>query len=203
MDSLYNNTFLPEGKRCNFEDLKFYGPTQITFAEPVREELKALKGKVSIIQEILLKEENVDSFCASIFNYRIGKAESLIKNLHDFFCILLLKKVKFTYSPQHGVNLWPSSLAYVHNMEIQNIIASRTKSFFTDYITETTTFVSYYIKFRFNDLFGSSFIIKYVSRVIKCLLLFAKKQQKMHIMKNSIKSSLNLLLINYLRGKLS
>jgi hypothetical protein len=197
MNSLYNNdNFLPEGNRCNFQALRIYGPCKMSYAEPTMQQLENMRHDVHNIKSLLLDERNIYKYCGSIFNYRVGKAESLVKNLYDLFHIILYQKIQLTYSPQFGINLWPGYLSYFRNNEIEGIVQQNVSSLFTDFITETTTFLRYHIKFRYNHLFNSSFKKSYLSTVIKCLLLFASKINKIHVIQYSIKNALDLILIN-------
>jgi len=197
MNSLYNNdNFLPEGNRCNFETLQIYGPCQMTYAEPTPYQIEELEKEVGNIINILLTDEYVYNYCATLFNYRIGKAQSLVKNLYLLFETILSRDVNFTYSPQFGINLWPGHLGYFKNELIENIIRSKESLFFTDFITETTTFLRYHIKFRFNNYFGLSFKKKFIFKITHALLLFAAKIHKLHVMQHSIINALDLIIIN-------
>lgn len=198
-NSLYNNTFLPEATQCNFEDLKVYGPFQVSYDEPSHTQLRDLHRKVETIITSLLTEEIIDAFCKQIFNYRIKKAVSFVKNLYDFFFILLYQPVKFTYSPQFGITLWPGKLAYVRLPTIETLIQPNVSLLFMDYITETTTFLRYHIKFRFNKKFNSAFRKQFCRKVIKTLLIFSSKIEKMHVMKTGIENALKLIQIHQSR----
>lgn len=198
-NSLYNNTFLPEAKQCNFEDLKVYGPFQASYDEPSRIQLEELYKEVETIITSLLTDEVIDAFCKQIFNYRIKKAESFIKNLYDFLYILLYQPVNFTYSPQFGITLWPGKLAYVRLPSIEKIIQPHVSLLFMDYITETTTFLRYHIKFRFNNKFNSGFRKQFCGKVIKTLLMFSNTIKKMHVMKTGIENTLKLIQIHQSR----
>ena len=198
-NSLYNNTFLPEATQCNFEDLKVYGPFQVSYDEPLEHELEELYKMVDSIISSILTEKVVNSFCKQIFNYRIVKAESFIKNIFDFLHILLYKPVKFTYSPQFGINLWPGKLSYVRLPTIEEMIQPHVSLLFMDYITETTTFLRYHIKFRFNQKFDISFQKKFCKQVIQCLLKFSISIRKLHTMKTGIQNALELIQIHQLR----
>lgn len=198
-NSLYNNTFLPEATQCNFEDLKVYGPFQVSYDEPLEHELQELYKTVDSIISSILTQKVVNSFCKQIFNYRIVKAESFIKNIFDFLYILLYKPVKFTYSPQFGINLWPGKLSYVRLPTIEKMIQPHVSLLFMDYITETTTFLRYHIKFRFNQKFDISFRKKFCRQVIQSLLMFSVSIKKMHTMKTGIQNALELIQIHQLR----
>ena len=196
-NSLYNNTFLPEATRCNFEDLKVYGPFQGSYEDPSEHHLQKLQSIVDNMILSLLSPETINSFCKQIFNYRIAKAESFIKNMYDFFYVLLYKPVKFTYSPQFGIALWPGKLPYVRLPIIETIVQPLVSSLFMDYITETTTFLRYHIKFRFDHVFHITFKKQFCQQVIECLLSFTNSINKMHTMKNGIETALLLLQINH------
>lgn len=198
-NSLYNNTFLPEATQCNFEDLKVYGPFQVSYDEPLEHELQELYKTVDSIISSILTQKVVNSFCKQIFNYRIVKAESFIKNIFDFLHILLYKPVKFTYSPQFGINLWPGKLSYVRLPTIEEMIQPHVSLLFMDYITETTTFLRYHIKFRFNQKFDISFRKKFCKQVIQSLLKFSISIRKLHTMKTGIQNALELIQIHQLR----
>jgi len=204
MNSVYNNTnniFLPEGIQCNINNLKHYGPFTVSNEDPSESEIYNGTNKINTIQNILLKYENINYFCGIIFNYRIGKAESFVKNLYDFFYIILFKTIKFTYSPQYGINLWPGHLGYLKNETIENIVKEQLSIFFMDYIVETTTFLRYHIKCRYNHMFDIKFRKKYLSAVIQCLLIFGKKNNKLHIMKSCIENTLKLIQIDIIKTK--
>ena len=198
-NSLYNNTFLPEATQCNFEDLKVYGPFQVSYDEPSEQDLQELYKMVDSIISSILTPKVVNSFCKQIFNYRIVKAESFIKNIYDFLYILLYKPVKFTYSPQFGINLWPGKLSYVRLPTIEKMIQPHVSLLFMDYITETTTFLRYHIKFRFNQKFDISFRKKFCRQVIQSLLMFSISIKKIHTMKTGIQNALKLIEIQQLR----
>ena len=68
-----------------------------------------------------------------------------------------------------------------------------------DYITETTTFLRYHIKFRFNKNFNTTFRKEFCKQVIQCLLKFAISIQKMHTMKTGIQNALQLIQIHQSR----
>lgn len=196
MNSLYNNEdFLPEGNRCNFEALKIYGPCQMTYAEPTSNQLKDLEKDLEHIIDALLDDDHVYKYCSTLFNYRIRKAESLVKNLYLFFHTILYQTVHFTYSPQFGINLWPGHLGYFRNAKIEAILKQKESLFFTDFITETTTFLRYHIKFRFNHYFGLSFKKKFIFKVTRSLLLFGAQIHKLHVMQHSITNALDLIFI--------
>tara|TARA_B110000008_G_scaffold279089_1_gene324852 strand:- start:1379 stop:1990 length:612 start_codon:yes stop_codon:yes gene_type:complete len=200
MDSVYNNTnFLPEGVRCNINNLQHYGPFTVSNEDPSQHEINCGTKCIENIKKILLKHSNIDYFCGSIFNYRIGKAESFIKNLYDFFRIILFKKIKFTYSPQYGINLWPGHLGYLKNETIENLMQDQLCVFFMDYIVETTTFLRYHIKCRYNDMFNNKFRKQYLLAVIQCLLIFGKKNNKLHIIKSCIENTLLLIQIDIVK----
>ena len=200
MDSLYNNTnFLPEGNRCNFEDLKIYGPFQCSYAEPTPEQQQQCYEVVLRLQNILLGEQCINHYCGKIFNYRIGKATSLVKNLYDFFFVILVKEVKFTYSPQFGINLWPGQLGYTRCPEAEELLHSHVSLVFGDYITETTTFLRYHIKFRYNHIFDNKFRKLFLQKTIASLLHFAISIGKLHTMQTSIVNALKLIQIDNLR----
>lgn len=158
-----------------------------------------LKQQVQQIRDLLLSDDIVDDFCKQIFNYRIAKAQSFIKNIYDFLQVILYKQVKFTYSPQFGINLWPGTLSYVRLQSIEQIIANKVSLFFMDYITETTTFLRYHIKFRFNDVFNNTFRKTFCQQVIQCLLRFSQSIHKLHTMKTGIETALSLMQINHSR----
>ena len=198
-NSLYNNTFLPEATQCNFEDLKVYGPFQASYNEPSEQEMQNLYKTVDNITSSLLTQKVVNSFCKQIFNYRIVKAESFIKNIYDFLYILLYKQINFTYSPQFGINLWPGKLSYVRLPTIENMVQPHVSLLFIDYITETTTFLRYHIKFRFNQNFNTAFRKAFCRQVIQCLLKFAVSIKKMHTMKTGIQNALQLIQIHQSR----
>lgn len=198
-NSLYNNTFLPEATQCNFGDLQVYGPFQGSYDEPSSYEMQNLELEVLHIRDLLLSDSIIDDFCKQIFNYRIAKAQSFIKNIYDFLQVILYKEVKFTYSPQFGINLWPGALSYVRLQSIEQIVAKKVSLFFMDYITETTTFLRYHIKFRFNSVFNNNFRRAFCQQVIKCLLHFSQSIDKLHTMKTGIETALLLLLINHSR----
>ena len=198
-NSLYNNTFLPEATQCNFEDLKVYGPFQVSYDEPSEQDLQELYKMVDTIISSILTPKVVNSFCKQIFNYRIIKAESFIKNIYDFLYILLYKPVKFTYSPQFGINLWPGKLSYVRLPTIEKMIQPHVSLLFMDYITETTTFLRYHIKFRFNQKFDILFRKKFCRQVIQSLLMFSISIKKIHTMKTGIQNALKLIEIQQLR----
>lgn len=195
-NSLYNNTFLPEATRCNFEDLKVYGPFKASYKDPSKEQMQQLHSTVDNIISSLLTPSIVDSFCKQIFSYRIAKAQSFVKNIYDFLHIILYKPVTFTYSPQFGINLWPGKLSYVRIPVIEALLQPLVSLLFMDYITETTTFLRYHIKFRFDNMFNACFKKQFCRQVIECLLTFASSLQKMHTMKTGIETSLLLLQIH-------
>ena len=178
-NSLYNNTFLPEATRCNFEDLKVYGPFQASYEDPSEHQLQNLQRMVNKMVSLLVTPEIVNSFCKQIFNYRIAKAQSFIKNIYDFLYVLLYKPVKFTYSPQFGI-LWPGKLSYVRLPSVEAMLQPLVSSFFMDYIAETTTFLRYHIKFRFNSVFTATFKKQFCQQVIECLLSFANSINNAH-----------------------
>lgn len=197
MNSLLNNdAFLPEGNRCNFEKLKIYGPCTMSYDEPAPNELQKIQKDALLIKEMLLDDINVYKYCGSLFNYRIGKAESFVKNLYILFNTILLHDVQFTYSPQFGINLWPGHLGYFRNKEIEEKVQTNVSLLFTDFITETTTFLRYHIKFRYNHMFHHGFKKIYILKVIKALLYFASTVNKVCVMQHSIENALNLILIN-------
>lgn len=195
-NSLYNNTFLPEATRCNFEDLKVYGPFQASYEDPSEHQLQNLQRMVNKMVSLLVTPEIVNSFCKQIFNYRIAKAQSFIKNIYDFLYVLLYKPVKFTYSPQFGIALWPGKLSYVRLPSVEAMLQPLVSSFFMDYIAETTTFLRYHIKFRFNSVFNATFKKQFCQQVIECLLSFANSINKMHTMQTGIETALLLLQIH-------
>ncbi len=198
-NSLYNNTFLPEATRCNFEDLKVYGPFQASYEDPSDYQMQQLCSTVDSMVSAILTPDIVNSFCKQIFNYRIAKAQSFVKNIYDFLHILLYKPVKFTYSPQFGIAFWPGKLSYVRLPTIESMLQPLVSSLFMDYITETTTFLRYHIKFRFDDVFNVAFKKQFCQQVIECLLTFANSINKMHTMKTGIETALLLLQIHQSR----
>ena len=158
--------------------------------------MQQLHSTVDNIISSLLTPSIIDSFCKQIFSYRIAKAQSFVKNIYDFLHIILYKPVTFTYSPQFGINLWPGKLSYVRIPVVEKLLQPFVSSLFMDYITETTTFLRYHIKFRFDNMFHTSFKRQFCKQVIHCLLTFASSLDKMHTMKTGIETSLLLLQIH-------
>ena len=108
----------------------------MTYAEPTLNQLKDLEKDLQHIIDALLDDDHVYKYCSTLFNYRIRKAESLVKNLYLFFHTILYQTVHFTYSPQFGINLWPGHLGYSRNAKIEAILKQKESLFFTDFISD-------------------------------------------------------------------
>lgn len=190
--------FLSEGNQCNLQNIQFVGPYHVTHEEPTQEELQHGKRQTHRLLQLLL--DNTYVICGKIFNYRVNKSESFLQNLHDFFSILIYRKLHFYYSPQYGFSFWPNELGFISLKAIDVFFQeeSMLHVFFEDYITETTTFVRYHNQYRFDYMFGEAFRLQFIKKCISSLIEFGDSLGIKWLMISCIRSALDMLYIRRL-----
>lgn len=183
-----------EGNRCNHIDIKKLKPYEDSHQEPTDAEYAyacdVVKNK---LRPYLNSRKFSHNFIKQLFRYRINTCESLMHNVIELFSIMLRKKISFVYSPDKGISIWPMELGFFKDKYIEDIFKDKEHFYFADYIHETTTFVRFHFKWRFDHVFLKKIII---NNCIHDMLYFAYLEGRFFLMRDVITTSLNMILFS-------
>ncbi len=184
-----------QGQRSNFRNLQHIGPRTGLHEEPSEDQLHVGYDNAQRIKKLLLSKKFIETFTNKTFSYRIFKSEGLIQNLFEFFSILLKKQIKLYYSPNFGISLFVFDLGFIRFAELEKLLHEKPYIFFEDFISETTSFVTYHYDYRFDYLFDHSFRMNLIKKIIENLLNFADRLKRKYLLSSCIKCALDMLLI--------
>lgn len=184
-----------QASQCNYKQCHEVKEQRIVHDEPTAQDKKTAREEMKSFLAYLCGKGN-PKFVSQLFRYRLAEKDSFMENLYKFVYLIQKKKIQFTYSPQYGISLWPHDVGFQRMPEIEASLQESSHFFFNDYITETTTFLTYHIDFRFMDLFDQNFRYTFLKRSIETLLRVAYLMHRSKLLQDMLKSSLLMLAIN-------
>jgi len=140
------------------------------------------KACVAVAQKFtasLLTKDFAKRFCGEIFYYRLH--EGLVATLRQFFRALLFEPFHLICSPQFGTALSKPLLGFQTTLRCEEFLRSP-ELYFEDYISETTTFVTFHMKYKFDAMFDSAFRVALCRRCIEVLLNIAAEENQLQNM---------------------
>jgi len=183
-----------EGNRCNRIDIKKLKPYEDSHQEPTDAEyVYACNVVRDKLRPYFHSRTFSNNFIKQLFQYRINTCESLMHNVTEFFSIMLRKNISFVYSPDKGLSIWPMELGFFRDKYIEDTFKNMEYFYFADYIHETTTFVRFHFKWRFDKIFS---IKTFISNCIHDMLYFAYLEGRFHLMRDIIITSLNMIMFS-------
>lgn len=181
--------------RINYQAHHEVKEERLEHEEPTVDEKRRAQSRAEGFAAFLCGSGN-HAFVSQILRYRVAKDESLMENLYKFLYLVRKKKIEFTYSPQYGLSLWPHDVGFQRIGAMEQSLQANPHHFFSDYITETTTFLLYHIDFRFPEIFNDSFREAFLLQSIRNLLRVGLSLDRSKLLQSVLKSSLLMLRIN-------
>lgn len=184
-----------QASQCNYKQCHEVKEERIVHEEPTRAEKTEAREEMKAFAAYLCGHGNA-KFVSQMLRYRVATDDALMENMYKFIYLIQKKKIQFTYSPQYGISLWPHDVGFQRMPEIEDSLRESSHFFFNDYITETTTFLTYHIDFRFQDVFDKSFRYAFLAKSMHTLLTFGKQLNRARLVHSMLKSSVLMLSIN-------
>ena len=181
--------------RINYQAHHEVKEERLVHEEPTTEEKHMARSRAADFAAFLCGAGN-HVFVSQILRYRVAKDESLMENLYKFLYLVKKKTIQFTYSPQYGLSLWPHDVGFQRIEAMERSLQANPHHFFSDYITETTTFLLYHIDFRFPEIFNDAFREAFLLQSIRNLLRVGIRLDRSELLRSVLKSSLLMLRIN-------
>jgi hypothetical protein len=181
--------------RINYQKHHEVKEERLEHEEPSTEEKAEARIVASSFAAFLCAEGNA-LLVSQMLRYRIARTDSLVDNLYQFVHLIKKKPIQFTYSPQYGLSLWPHELGFQRMPAMEEKLQALSHHFFSDYITETTTFLVYHTDFRFKDIFDEMFRQAFLVQSMRNLLRVSLELSRSRLLQSVLKSSLLMLRIN-------
>lgn len=187
-----------ETSRINYQQSHEVKEQRLSHAEPSAHEKAKAKECMRSFAEFLCTEAGNEFYLGQILRYRIGKTDSLMENVYVLFNLILKTPVKFVYSSEYGIALWPHQIGFQHCPKLEKELEQSPNCFFDDYISETTTFLVFHTLFRFPELFEKQFRRAFYKQTLHTLLKIGKACERIKLVQAIIRSSILMHQINEL-----
>lgn len=187
---------LLEGQHRNLLTAKKIKPFIEKHEEPNQAEIFYARSKINkVLLNFVNNKNEIYFMIGNIFKYRIAKNTALFNNIYELLKIILYEDINFSYSPQYGVSFFPKRLGFQKLPCIVNVLKEKPWLYFSDYISETTTFITFHNEFRYPEIFTREMRIILYINTLHVLLFVAKEMNKFHVMFDILQVAVKMLYI--------
>jgi hypothetical protein len=169
----------------------------VSHDEPSLLEAREARQVIQEFARYLISREGNFHFISQLLKYQLCRDESIVSNIYTLLYLLQKKKTQLTYSTTFGVGLWPNATGFQRIPWLEKKIKAVPHHYFNDYISETTTFLTFHIENRNADVFEEKvFRYAFLRETLRSLLLVAKEMDRTDLMCSVLKCSLEMITFN-------
>ena len=146
----------------------------VSHEEPTALEAREARQVIQEFARYLISREGNFHFISQLLKYQLCRDESIVSNIYTLLYLLQKKKTQLTYSSAFGLSIWPKATGFQRVLWLEKKIKDAPHHYFNDYISETTTFLTFHVDNRNADVFEDKiFRYAFLRETLRSLLLVA------------------------------